>query len=225
MYDDVIARWSVVDPESEQYSNISPYAYCTNNPIRYIDPTGEFPIETIWDFGNVLYDVGAAIVNHIKGNHQAAKSNWADLGLDAGAMLIPYVPAGASKVVKGGTAGVKALDKAADVGKTIDKTTDAGKLGKYSDVPNPKNVGAGKATTASQRKNILNENRKQNNGELRSDGDGRKLNQPSKSVKGQKADMNQAEVDHINPKSKGGSNDNSNLQVLSKEENLIKGNR
>lgn len=58
-----------------------------------------------------------------------------------------------------------------------------------------------------------------------SDGDGRKLNPPSKSVKGQKADMNQTEIDHINPKSKGGSNDNSNLQVLSKEENLKKGNR
>jgi len=37
--------------------------------------------------------------------------------------------------------------------------------------------------------------------------------------------MNQAEIDHINPKSQGGSNDNSNLQVLSKEENLRKGNR
>lgn len=34
--------------------------------------------------------------------------------------------------------------------------------------------------------------------------------------------MNQAEIDHINP---SGSNDNSNLQVLSKEENLRKGNR
>lgn len=37
--------------------------------------------------------------------------------------------------------------------------------------------------------------------------------------------MNQAEVDHIKPKSKGGSNKNSNLRIISKEENLKKGNR
>ena len=37
--------------------------------------------------------------------------------------------------------------------------------------------------------------------------------------------MDQAEIDHITPRSKGGGNDNQNLQVLSKEENLKKGNR
>ena len=56
------------------------------------------------------------------------------------------------------------------------------------------------------------------------DGVGRVLNMPHKSVKGKKADMNQAEVDHIVPKSKGGTNANDNLQILSKEENLKKSN-
>ncbi|MBQ6286593.1 MAG: HNH endonuclease [Bacteroidales bacterium] len=37
--------------------------------------------------------------------------------------------------------------------------------------------------------------------------------------------MNQAEIDHIDPKSRGGNNKSSNAQVLSKEENLKKGNR
>lgn len=37
--------------------------------------------------------------------------------------------------------------------------------------------------------------------------------------------MNQAEVDHINPRSAGGSNHTSNAQVLSKEENLKKSNK
>ena len=63
-----------------------------------------------------------------------------------------------------------------------------------------------------------------NGGVLRSDGDGRVLNMPRKSVKGEKADMNQAEVDHIVPKSKGGTNTTETLQVLSKEENLKKSN-
>ncbi len=37
--------------------------------------------------------------------------------------------------------------------------------------------------------------------------------------------MNQAEIDHIDPKSKGGNNASSNAQVLSKKENIAKGNR
>ncbi|GAB6013538.1 RHS repeat-associated core domain-containing protein, partial [Viscerimonas tarda] len=29
-----------MDPLAEKYYSISPYAYCANNPVRYIDPTG-----------------------------------------------------------------------------------------------------------------------------------------------------------------------------------------
>ena len=127
LYDPAAAFWTSPDPLCEKYYNSSPYAFCNNNPVRFIDPTGEFPIETIWDIGNVLYDVGAAVVNHIKGDHQAAKANWVDLGLDAGAMLIPYVPAGTSKVLKAGVKGGKALDKATDAGKAARMTENAAK--------------------------------------------------------------------------------------------------
>ena len=37
--------------------------------------------------------------------------------------------------------------------------------------------------------------------------------------------MNQAEIDHIKPKSRGSSNSSANAQVLSKKENLKKGNK
>ncbi len=39
-YDAAIGRWLTIDPMSEEYYSISTYAYCGNNPVNAIDPTG-----------------------------------------------------------------------------------------------------------------------------------------------------------------------------------------
>ena len=39
-YNPVTARWDRVDPLCEKYYNISPYAYCHNNPVMLVDPNG-----------------------------------------------------------------------------------------------------------------------------------------------------------------------------------------
>jgi RHS repeat-associated protein len=39
-YDPAIGRFTTIDPLAEKYYNVSPYAYCHNNPINRIDPTG-----------------------------------------------------------------------------------------------------------------------------------------------------------------------------------------
>ncbi len=40
MYDPAIGRFSTMDPLAEKYYSISPYAYCANNPVKYLDPDG-----------------------------------------------------------------------------------------------------------------------------------------------------------------------------------------
>ena len=94
LYSPRTATWMSEDPLMEKYYGVSPFVYCLSNPLKYIDLKGDFPVDTIWDLGNVLYDVGAAVVNHIKGDHQTANSHWGDAAIDVSAMLIQGSPAG-----------------------------------------------------------------------------------------------------------------------------------
>ena len=114
-YDATLGRWFAVDPLAEKDYLNSPYNYCGNNPIIRVDQDGQI-WETVWDFGNLLYDIGAAVVNHIKGNHDQAQSHWQDAGVDALAMAIPGLPAGVSKL--------KYADDVVDATKVVNKSDD-----------------------------------------------------------------------------------------------------
>ena len=39
-YHSDLSIWLSVDPMSDKYPGVSPYAYCGNNPVRLVDPNG-----------------------------------------------------------------------------------------------------------------------------------------------------------------------------------------
>ena len=39
-YDAIVPMFTQIDPLAEKYYNFSPYVYCENNPIKYVDPDG-----------------------------------------------------------------------------------------------------------------------------------------------------------------------------------------
>ena len=41
MYDPTLLTWNAIDPLCEEYFPISPYVYCKDNPVKYVDPDGK----------------------------------------------------------------------------------------------------------------------------------------------------------------------------------------
>ncbi len=65
MYDPILLTWNGIDPLCENYYNISPYAYCANNPVSRIDPNG---LDWYQDeFG------------HLQWNSDLNADNWQDI--------------------------------------------------------------------------------------------------------------------------------------------------
>lgn len=148
-YDTRIWRFTTEDPvfwevwltkrPSQYYTDPqqwNSYSYVRNNPINYVDPTGEL-LDTIWDIWNVTYYATKIVKNGLEMAYewtrnaywtytnnqqliqesqqaweQDKKELWEwliDAGTDAIAAVVPFVPAGTSKTLR-------IVDKANDAG-------------------------------------------------------------------------------------------------------------
>ena len=94
--------------------------------------------------------------------------------------------------------------------------------GLYSDLKDSKTVGAGKKFTSTQKKKIIQSNMERNGGVIKSDLSGEILVPATQSQKGVTPNPLEVQIDHVHPRSKGGSNSYSNAQVLSRLENILK---
>ena len=103
-------HWLSVDPMSDKYPNITPYAYCAWNPIKFVDPDGRL-VETAWDIANLALDISSLSSNIQESNVGDAIVDAVGLAIDAVAAAIPFVPAGAGVAVKA----ARAADKGKDI--------------------------------------------------------------------------------------------------------------
>ena len=83
-------------------------------------------------------------------------------------------------------------------------------------------MGPYKDFTQTQKKNILSENEARNNGVILDDRTGEVLVRPEQSQKGVTPPPNEAQIDHVYPKSQGGPNSYANAEVRSRANNIDK---
>ena len=116
-YAPTFGHWTTIDPMADKYYNVSPYAFCNNNPVNYIDPNGE-AVETLWDIASIGMGVRSFVKNIKSGNFRGAVGDALGVAVDAVAAAVPFVPGGVG-AVRAGAKAVNAIDNAADATKSV----------------------------------------------------------------------------------------------------------
>ncbi len=127
-YDPYLTQFSQPDtiiPDPYNPLDWNRYQYARSNPLRYNDPSGHW-IETVWDIANIGWDIYEV-------QRDPSALNIGALVVDVAAAALPFIPAGAGLIVRGGKAAKAAVeitthaDDVVDAAKTVDKIVDAGK--------------------------------------------------------------------------------------------------
>ena len=116
-YDTETGRFVSEDPIRD---GLNWYVYCNGNPIMFVDPSGNVPVDTIIDF----FSLGWSLYDFI---NRPSLSNFGYVAWDAAAMLVPYVPGSYSgKMVRAGTKILSSADNYVKTGVWSMKAFDRG---------------------------------------------------------------------------------------------------
>ncbi len=74
-HDPILARWDRIDPLCEKYYSTSPYAYCLNNPVKFVDPDGRVVGNPL---GGIIKYAGKAIKKYAGACERAVAAGVAD---------------------------------------------------------------------------------------------------------------------------------------------------
>ena len=237
-HDPQIGRFLQIDPLADEYEYNSTYAYAEDRPTTGIDLEGleffDLLKEVFWNNGivpvvnffneNLNPIVPAAELVTGKSYHSEFTEDKSRIE-STGELMMTVIPAGKVE----GTA-AKSLEKAVvkqevkQVEKQIVKSADQNlakaeeRAARFSEVDR-----SGKDFTKAGKDATKDVNKAKNGGQMQCESCGQSVQKAAKHSKGVTPASNEAHVDHITPKAKGGSGTPRNGQVLCRGCNLEKG--
>lgn len=95
-----------VEPKYDELHSVSPFSYALNNPAKFVDKDGSFPIDVILDIAFIVSDVVDIAQTMMKGE-AVSGAQWGALAGDVVGAVVPGLT-GVGKMVKAGDAAVDA---------------------------------------------------------------------------------------------------------------------
>ena len=229
-YDSALGRWHVIDPLWAQYPSYSPYNYAMNDPLGNYDPDGR----SVWTkIAKVGYKVAkngfnkASVAEAFAGNVQDAATLVSPTStglqrLGAGISLLSELAPVSVRDVTDVAGVAKNVVKGADAASDTRRSVDTAVNGVVGAAGGPR---AGKNFTQAGKRTVRDRNASANGGDMLCENCGTETVLPQQSRRGVTPPGNEAHVDHILPKSRGGDGAPSNGQVLCRDCNLDKSNK
>ena len=155
-YDSRLSIFNSTDPMWYKYPHLSPYAYCEDNPLIFVDPDGRFPI---WAFISACLDYGFQVYDNYKSGISGYDAWVGDVDLlDVG--LSAVKPTGKFKIAKTLLVeGTKAVINITAHKGIVKSSDDAQDIITKTVVNTVVDVGVRKVTDAGSKKAVQNANK------------------------------------------------------------------